>query len=374
MPEDGGDTIDRRLPVGSERVLSLPSYVAGRSALDLCHERGITDVLELAANQNPLGASPLAQKVLQDAAHDAHLYPDGASNSLRAALGEVLGVAANAVVATGGAEQALGLLAQAFLEPGSEAVMPRPSFPVYRIATIASGATPVEVDLDGWEYDATALADAITPATRIVFAATPNNPTGTSMARADVERLLAALPEGALLVLDEAYVEYSDADHPDGIELLAQDPRIVAVRTFSKAYGLAGLRVGYLVGHPAVADLVTRVRPAFALNRLAEHAAVAALGDHAHLANTREVTARNRRLLTQALDARGLPVPASQANFVWADTGRDDDRVWERLIDHGVVVRGGRLWGHPGHLRITIGTESQTERLLHALDDAMDPA
>lgn len=351
------------------RLEHLPPYLAGRSAVELCSERGVTDVVELAANENPLGAPDAAVRAVREAATAVHRYPDGSARSLRGALARSLGVGEDMVLVAGGAEQVLGLLAQALLEPGLAAVVPRPSFPVYRSVTIAAGGDAREVDLPGWEFDVDAAIDRLDERVRLVFVASPNNPTGTYPAAPALDRLLDALPDGALLVLDEAYREYADApDVPDGVALAGRDRRVALVRTLSKAYGLAGLRVGYLVGHPTVVDVAARVRPAFAVSGPAERAGVAALGDAEHLQRTRAVNREGRSYLAAQLAARGLVVTPSQANFLWVDTGRDDDMVWDRLLDHGVAVRSGALWGHPGHVRVTVGTESQNRRFLAALD------
>ena len=363
------NTEPARLPPVQERLRSLPAYVTGRSAVDRCAERGVTDIVELAANENPLGPPPASPRPPRAALGGVHRYPDGANRALRSMLAEQLRVPPEMLLVTNGSEDALRLLAAVFLSAGDEAVMPAPSFPVYRSSTVLAGATPVEAPMTSWQYDPEALTARVGRRTRMVYLANPNNPTGTYLSRQDLGHVLDALPAGVLTVVDEAYREYADAtDMPDGLEELRAGRPVAVLRTFSKAYGLAGLRIGYLIADPVVVDAAARVRGVFAVNHVAEVAACAALGDVAHLERTREVTLGQRRWLESAMDVRGLPHPPSQGNFLWVDVQRDADQVADGLLDHGVVVRSGALWGAGQHLRVTIGTAEHNRRFCDALD------
>jgi histidinol-phosphate aminotransferase len=353
-------------------LAAIESYKAGTSTRILRTLSGRTDVAALASNENPLGASPAAVKAAVAAMESAHCYPDSAARSLSAALAERHGVATGNVVTGNGADNVLRTIALGLLRHGDEAVVPSPSFSVYETDSILAGATVRVASIE--EGDPTdAVVAAITPKTKVVWLASPNNPTGAAMNTADLERIVAALPDLATLVVDQAYWEFSpDGAAIDALPLVRRGAPVVVVRTFSKAYGLAGLRIGYLCGPAPIVQELLKVREPFTLSNVAESAAVAALDDHEHLTATLDLVARGRERLTAALRERGLTVGPTHGNFVWVDLGVDAAAVAETLSYRGVAIRPGTAWQRPTFARITIGTEAQHELLLAELDREME--
>lgn len=359
-------------------VRRLMPYVPGKPPEQLERELGIRDSIKLASNENPLGPGPLARRALADAIAGIGMYPDGSGHELRARLAAKHGVALEQVTLGNGSNDILVLLAETFLTPELEAVYSQYAFAVYPIAVQAAGAGARIAKAHPPDHrmplghDSAAILAGIGPRTRVVFLANPNNPTGTWLDERELETLLRAIPGEVIVVLDEAYHEYS-AEHgvPDGTRWLARHPNLVVVRTFSKAYGLAGLRVGYALSDPDVADLLNRVRQPFNVSVPALAAAAAALDDHAHLEATLVLNRAGIARLTEGLAALGLKVAPSAANFVLVDLGRPAAPVSELLQREGVIVRPVANYGLPNHLRITTGTAAQNERLLAAMSRAL---
>lgn len=355
-------------------VRSLAPYVPGKPPEQLERELGIRGSVKLASNENPLGPGPRARAALAAAIGNVAHYPDGSGHGLRARIAQRLGVDIGQVTLGNGSNDILVLLAEAFLVPGAEAVYSQYAFAVYPIAVQASGATARVAP--AWPaghaqplgHDAGALTAAVGPKTRVMFVANPNNPTGTWLDAAELDALLRAVPPDVIVVLDEAYHEYSQAQGvPDGMRWLARHPNLIVTRTFSKAYGLAGLRVGYAISHPDVADILNRIRQPFNVSVPALAAAAAALDDHEHLEATLALNRDGIERLRSGLAGLGITAPPSAGNFVLADLGRPVSPVDHRLLREGVIVRPLGNYGLPNHLRITTGTAAQNERLLAAM-------
>jgi len=347
-------------------IRALRPYQPGKPIEELERELGIEGSIKLASNENPLGPSPRAVAAVREAAAGTHRYPDGACYALRQALAPRLGVGPEQLVFGCGADELLELLAKAFLGPGDEAVYAWPSFAMYPIVVKGMGATPVAVPLDdALTHDLPALARAITPRTRLVLVCNPNNPTGTSVGAAEFDRFASSLPETCVLAVDEAYVDFARRpDMPDTLGWVRRRPGTVALRTFSKILGLAGLRIGYGVADPELADYLQRARHPFNVNRLAEVAALAALDDREHLERTLANNAEGVDYLTRELGALGIRVWPTDANFVLAEIGAGMD---ERLLHEGVIVRPLGGFGMPSHVRISVGLPEENERLVKAL-------
>jgi histidinol-phosphate aminotransferase len=347
-------------------IAALTPYQPGKPIGELERELGISDVVKLASNENPLGPSPRAIEAVQRALANVHRYPDGASFALRSKLVEKLGVAPEQLVFGCGADELLELVAKSFLGPGDEAVFAWPSFAMYPIVTKGMGATPVPVPLDAdLVHDLDAMAAAITERTRVVMVCNPNNPTGTSVGAAAFDRFAASLPDDVVLLIDEAYVDFARrADFPDALGWVARRPGTVTVRTFSKIAGLAGLRVGYAVADRELAGYLERARHPFNVNLLAEAAAVAAIDDHEHLDRTVRQNTEGLGYLRRELGALGIETWPSEANFVLAKPGAG---TYERLLREGVIVRPLVGFGMPDHVRITVGRPEENERLVKAL-------
>lgn len=355
-------------------VRELRPYTPGKPIAELEREYGVTDSIKLASNENPLGASPRAIAAMRGELDDIRLYPDANGFELKRALADRHGVSPDCITLGNGSNDVLVFLAQAFLGPAVEAVFSQYCFAVYPIACRMVGATSSIVpalpsgDPMAMGHDLRAMYQAVGPDTRMVFVANPNNPTGTWLDGRRLKDFAASLPPQTICVIDEAYAEYADGDVLGNASAwLDEIPNLVVTRTFSKAFGLAGLRIGYALSNPGIADLLNRVRPAFNVNSLALTAARAALQDAEFIDRTRAMNASGLVQLTDGLSALGLHVLPSAANFVLVDVGTGAGPVNEALLRAGVIVRPVSNYGLPEHLRITIGTPAQNDRLLTEL-------
>jgi histidinol-phosphate aminotransferase len=332
-------------------------------------EYGVCNVAKLASNENALGPSPRALAAAREACARANLYPDGSAFYLRGALARKLGVAPEEVVVGNGSNEVLELVVRTFLGPDDETLTSANSFVVYRLATQAHGRRCIEAPMKDHRYDLDAIGARLSPRTKVVFLANPDNPNGTWFGRAALDRFLAAVPEEVLVVLDEAYVEYVSApDFPDGLEVRKRHPNVVVVRTFSKIYGLAGLRLGYGLASPEIVEVLDRVREPFNVNLVAQAAGVAALDDVEHVARSRALVESERPFVADGLRALGATVWPSQTNFLLADfPGRPGKDLFEALLRQGVVVRPMGGYGFPTAQRVTVGLHEENERCLAAL-------
>jgi histidinol-phosphate aminotransferase len=351
-------------------IYTIPPYVPGKPVEELEREFGITDTIKLASNENPLGPSPKALAALGAAAAKLHRYPDGAGFALTQRLARHLKVKPGQIVLGNGSDDLLGMLARVLLQPGDEAIVPDPSFLMYTIVVQSAGAVPVKVPLDQrLAMDLPAMLAKVGPRTRMVFICNPNNPTGTAISRQAFDDFLAALPERVLVVVDEAYYEFvRDSGCVSGLAYLASPRTVVTLRTFSKAYGLAGLRVGYGVMDASVADLLNRVRMPFNVNSLAQVAATAALDDTLFLEKTLATVHQGLDFLYAELSKRGLRYFPTQANFFLIDVVRPADEVFQALLRQGVIVRSMRAYGYPTYIRLSVGLPEENLRFLRALD------
>ncbi len=356
-------------------VRKLTPYQPGKPISELERELGLSGIVKLASNENPLGPSPQALEALRRSVDDLHLYPDGGGFELKATLAAKLGVAAAQITLGNGSNDVLELAARAFLSPETAAVFSQHAFAVYPIVTQAVGAIArIAQAHDGsrgpcYGHDLDAMAGLIGETTRLVFIANPNNPTGSYLRREELRNFLGRLPGHTLVVVDEAYFEYvAEPDYPDALEWLRDFPNLIVTRTFSKAYGLAGLRVGYAVSSEDIADLLNRVRQPFNVNSLGLAAAAAALSDDGHLSRTVELNRAGLAQLAGAFAARGLAHIPSVGNFITVDVGRPAAPVYDALLREGVIVRPIANYGLPGHLRVTVGKAEQNLIFLAALD------
>jgi histidinol-phosphate aminotransferase len=348
----------------SPDIAGITPYSPGKPIEELERELGITGSIKLASNENPRGPSPKALAALSDATKTLHRYPDGGGHYLRLALAERWKVAPDQIILGNGSDEVITFLTKAFLAPGDEAVMAEPSFIVYKIDVTAEHAKPVTVPLNEFRHDLPAMAKAVTARTRLVFVCNPNNPTGTYVTAAEVGAFLQAIPPDVIVVFDEAYYEYvTAADYPDTLAILKSGRNVVLLRTFSKIYGLAGLRIGYGLTTPEIVQHLNRIRPPFNTNSLAQKAALAALSDEEHVRESRRLNTEGMGFLTERLTALGLTVVPSQANFLYFDVKQDGKAVFEALLRRGVIVRhlGGAF------LRVTIGLSQENERFITAL-------
>lgn len=358
------------LALAQPGVQKLSPYVPGKPVDELARELDIDParIIKLASNENPLGASPKALAAIRDELAELTRYPDGNGFNLKARLAERYGVQANQVTLGNGSNDILELVARAYLAPGLNAVFSEHAFAIYPIVTQAVGADARVASAKDWGHDLPAMLAAIDSNTRVVFIANPNNPTGTWFGPSALADFLAAVPENVLVVLDEAYIEYAEgAELPNGLNYLADYPNLLVSRTFSKAYGLASLRVGYGVSSPVVADVLNRVRQPFNVNSLALTAACAALDDVEYVAQSRRANEAGMQQLEQGLRLLGLSWIPSKANFLAIDLGREGASVYQDLLREGVIVRPVGGYGMPNHLRVSIGLPGENARFLEAL-------
>ena len=349
-------------------IESLVPYSPGKPLEELEREYGITDAIKLASNENPLGSSPKAQEVLNLGAAALNRYPDGGAHYLRRALADRWKVQPSQVIIGNGSDEIISLLVRTFLAPGEEAIMADHTFVMYKIDVVAGQGIPVEIPLTNWCHDLSAMANAVTEKTRLLFVCNPNNPTGTMVTAAQVQTLMAQLPERVIVIFDEAYYEYvRDLHYPNTLQYVHQGRPVIVLRTFSKIYGLAGLRVGYGISTSEIVGYLNRVRPPFNTNSVAQHMALAALEDEAHVSRSRSMNHTEMNSLEEGLKTLGLsPIP-SQANFLYFDTGRDGAEVFEALLKQGVIVR--HIKGTM--IRVTVGKPPENQRFLQALKNVL---
>jgi histidinol-phosphate aminotransferase len=352
-------------------------YEPGKPVEEVQRELGLDRVVKLASNEGRFGPFPEALEAIARGAPELNRYPDGGAYKLRTALSEKHGVEFENVAVAAGADAVVMYLSLAVLDPGDEIVCGWPSFPSYVLDAIKLGAEPKRVALTNHRYDVEAILREIGPRTKLVYLCNPNNPTGTMISRADVESYFERVPEHVLTVLDEAYFEYVDEEeYPDGIEEhFKAGARVLVLRTFSKIYGLAGLRVGYGIGAPDVVAAIGKVKNAFDINQTAQDAALASLGNDDEIARRRAQTAAGRAQLADACVALGLTVAGpAVANFVFVEVGEDSRAVFEALLREGVIVRPLGPFGAPGAIRVTVGTEEENALFGAALERVLETA
>ncbi len=357
-----------------KNIRAIEPYVPGKPIEELERELGITRSIKLASNENPLGPSPMAMEAVRQALAGLHRYPDGAGHALVTALARHLDCPVGAIVMGNGSDDIIALLANTLLRPGERAVMPRPSFLMYEIAVRTVGGEPVFVPLKDLAIDLEDMRRAVDEKTRLVFLCNPNNPTGTIISGNAFDDFLADLPTDIVVVVDEAYIEFvRDADCLQSSSHWGSGPSIVTLRTFSKLYGLAGLRVGYGVMPEELAGYLNRIRQPFNVNSLAQVAARAALQDHAHVERTLDVVHTGLTFLYQALTDMGVAFYPTQSNFFLIDVARDAEAVFQDMLRQGVIVRSMKGYGFPRYIRVNVGTPAENQRFIEALKMVLNP-
>jgi histidinol-phosphate aminotransferase len=354
--------------LANEHILGIAPYEPGKPIEELEREFGIPDAIKLASNENPLGPSNRVQKAVAAALSALNRYPDGSGFYLRQALAKKHGVTPEQVLLGNGSNELIELLVRAFLRPGDEAIVPHPSFVVYPMIVQAAGGIRVMVMLKEYRLDVEAMARAITPLTKIVFIANPNNPTATIVTADEVEHFMARVPERTIVVFDEAYIEFAQGpDFPDALSYVRQNRKVIVLRTFSKAASLAGLRVGYGLADADAMSLMNRIRQPFNVNSLAQVAALAALEDEAHVLECVRMIEAGRLFLYEEFKGLGLKYVPSRANFILVDVGRSAAEIYQKLLHEGIIVRPMTPFGMESTLRITVGTPEENRRLVKGL-------
>jgi histidinol-phosphate aminotransferase len=352
-------------------ILTLEPYKPGRPIEEVDRELGLRNTIKVASNENALGPSPKAIAAIEAACRNVHRYPEGGAAPLGARLAEKLGVAQDQLAFGNGSNELIELLVRVFASDRGEIVMSEDAFLVYRLVATAVGARAIRVAARDHHHDLEAMARALGESTRIVFVASPNNPTGTIVRQAEWRAFLERVPADVVVVVDQAYREFvDDPDYADALDDVGRYPNVVVLRTFSKIYGLAGLRVGYAVAPREIADALARIRQPFNVNSLAQAGALAALDDDEHFERSRTLVREGRARWTRALDDLGLSYVPSQANFVLVDVG-DAATTTQSLLERGVIVRPMGAYGMPDKIRITFGTTQEDARCLNALTEVV---
>lgn len=350
-------------------VQGLRPYLPGKPTEELERELGITDSVKLASNENPLGLASSAKQAIEKVLPELHRYPDANGFNLKQALQNSFAVDTDQITLGNGSNDVLEIIGRTFLNPGDEVIFSEYAFLVYPLVAQSTGAKAVVTKAKEWGHDLDAMLAAITPQTRVIFIANPNNPTGTWLSETELTSFLDKVPENVVVVLDEAYTEYvQHPEFPNGLELRAKYDNLVVTRTFSKAYGLAGLRIGYAVANAKITDLLNRVRQPFNANQCALAAAESVLSDSDYLQRSVEVNTQGMQQLEQGILALGLKFIPSAGNFISVDFNQDAMPIYQALLQQGVIVRPVANYGMPNHLRVSIGLKDENARFLTALE------
>ncbi len=350
-----------------KNILKIASYIPGKSIEEVQKEFGRKRWIKLASNENVLGPSPRAVEAIQRELSKVHLYPEGPCSTLRKAIAQKFSLPEKRIVISNGADNLILMIGCAFVNEGDEVIMADPTFSVYTNVTQILGGKPIRVRLREFTHDLDGMLKRVTRRTKLIFVCNPNNPTGTTITRDAFDAFLSALPKRVIVVLDEAYAEFvEDPSSPKGLDYVGEK-RVILLRTFSKVYGLAGLRIGYALGGEDLIHCLYQVRDPFPVHRLAQVAAVASLRDERHAARSIRMVTEGRRYLYQELDKIGLSYVRSQANFLFVDFEKDSEEIFRRLLGEGIIIRPGKTWGYPTYGRVTIGRMEDNQRFIKAL-------
>ncbi|MDF2963117.1 MAG: hisC [Paenibacillus sp.] len=364
IPED--------MPVKARKALNqITPYTPGKPIWEVKDELGLDQVIKLASNENPLGPSPKAIQAVTEQIYDLNRYPDASTANLKAALSSKLGLSADQFIVTNGADELITLVSEAFLEPGNEIIVTTPTFSEYEFGALLMEAKCISVSLgDNYGFNVDRILEAVTNNTKIVYICSPNNPTGTYLPKGELQRLFDNLPSKILVVYDAAYSHYATADdYTNGLDFIDQGYPILVLQTFSKIYGLAGLRVGFGAGHQHIISAIMKVKEPFNVNTLAQVAAAAALSDAEHVLSSQIANTTGRKRLYDAFNELGLHYTESMSNFILVELGPQAKYLYECLLHSGIIVRYGSTWGLPHHIRVTVGTHEENEVFIQKLTD-----
>lgn len=354
-------------------IVQLKAYEPGKPLSEVQREYGIEEVIKLASNENPFGCSPAAKEAIASALDEMNIYPDGGSVELKATVAKHLGVEPNQLIFGAGSDDVILMLSRAFFVPGDETIMAKPTFPQYKHNAEIEGAVCIEVPLRDGVHDLEAMLEQVTERTKMIWICNPNNPTGTINTDDDIRSFMERVPEHVIVVMDEAYYEYNTSpDRAETLPLLAQYKNMIILRTFSKIYGLASLRVGYGVAHPDMIHLINQVREPFNTNSFAQVAAIAAIEDQDFIAHCRTENRNGMSYLQEQLTRMGLGYYPSYGNFIMIHIDRPAQPVFDALLRRGIIVRSGAALGFPTSLRVTIGSAEQNEIFIAALEQVLN--
>ena len=363
------DPLSRQIPTD---ILNIKPYVPGKPVEEVQRELGISKVTKMASNENPLGPSPKAVQAIRDHAAKAHLYPDGGCYYLKRYLASHLGVEPHSIIVGNGSDEIVSIVTRVFIHKGDEAIMGDPSFLMYKIDTQLSQGKVICVPLKEFTIDASAMIKALTPKTKLIFISNPNNPTGTTVNRYQMQHIIERVPSGVLIVCDEAYYEYvDDLEYPDTLSWIKEGKNIIVLRTFSKIYGLAGLRIGYGIARKGIVSILNRARPPFNVNTLAQVAARASLQDREQLVRSKRVIREAKVFLYKQLGNLKVPFVPSQANFILIKTGEKTRELIHTLLRKGIILRDMQVYNLPHYIRLTIGRQEDNEIFIRELQNVL---
>ncbi len=355
-----------------EALTGISAYMPGKTIAEARREHGFDKAIKLSANENPWGSSPLVRQAILEALLNTASYPDGYCTELRDALAELHGIDATQIVFGDGSFELMSFVAEAFIEPGEESIMPAPSFGWYETVTTIMGGTAIKVPLVNHGVDLDAIRARLTDRTRVIWLCNPNNPTGTIYTGEEQAKFIASIPPEVVVVLDEAYCDYVTGDaYPHSLDLIGSYPNVIVLRTFSKVHGLAGLRIGYGVADAGVVNCLNKVRPPLNVNAIAQAAALASLGDGEFRAMCIENNTRGKKYFYRSFSGLGLEYIPTEGNFIMVNTGLDGTVVSEKLLQEGIIVRPGKGFQMPGWLRITIGRPEENELVVRGLQEVL---
>ena len=346
-------------------ILEIKPYVPGKPIEEVERELGLTNVIKMASNENPLGPGKKALEAMREAAVKMHLYPDGNCYYLKTELAQKIGVTEENIIVGNGSDEVLKMLGETFLNDGDECIMAIPTFSEYEFVTNLMNAKNIKIPLDNFRHNLAKMKAAITAKTKMIFICSPNNPTGTIVTKEELDKFFEGLPENIIVVLDEAYYEYVDSpEYHNSLEYLQKGKNVIILRTFSKIYALGGLRIGYGVASKEMIALLNRVREPFNVNQMAQSAALASLKDQAHVEESLRVNQEGKEFLTSKFKELNISYVPTQANFIFLQIGVDSKRFFQEMLQEGIIIRTGDIFGLPDFIRVTIGTPEQNQRFI----------
>jgi histidinol-phosphate aminotransferase len=354
-------------------IFTIKPYTPGKPIDEVKRELGLEDIIKMASNENPLGPSPLAVQAIRQMVDQLHLYPDSNCFYLKEKLASVNNIESTGVIIGNGSDELLKLISETFLNKDDEIICAQPSFSEYEFAARIMGAACISVPLKDFTHDLDAMLAAVTPKTKIIYICNPNNPTGTTVNRDEVAEFMQKVPDSVLVIFDEAYYEYAeDPEYESGLKYVLEGRNVIVLRTFSKIYGLAALRIGYGLTTPELAGAVERVMEPFNVNSVAQTGALAAMQDSPHVKNSKELNARGKQYLYEQFESLGLKYVPTEANFIFVNVKNNCREVFAALLKEGVIVRTGDIFGYPEFIRVTVGTPEQNERFIKSLKKVLE--
>jgi histidinol-phosphate aminotransferase len=354
-------------------IFNIKPYIPGKPIDEVKRELGLNDVIKIASNENPLGPSPAAIAAISLALPELHLYPDANCYYLKNKIAQTTGFNKDNVLIGNGSDELLKFIAETFLNKGDEIIVAKPTFSEYEFTARVLGGECVTVPLKDFTNDLNAMLKAVTPKTKLMYICNPNNPTGTIVTGEEIDDFMQKVPEDIIVIFDEAYAEFAESKtFTSGMKYVKQDKNVIVLRTFSKIYGLASLRVGYGLTTPDIAGAIERVREPFNVNTLAQVGALAAIDDNEHITLSRKVNSEGKKYLYSAFSEMGLNYVPTEANFILVDTGKNCQEVFRKLLTQGVIIRTGDVFGYNTFIRVTVGTREENTRFIHSLKKVLE--